>query len=391
MIASSQLPPFEYFDEPIDVQIRIRQDGSQYVGYIISVGHMHRFIIEMSHHDLSMLNMQLSQAMEQVAYMNDDGVKLSKQQSEENLTFLAENGYYAFRRIFSGEKTLQVLQNIFSISSRISIQITSEDFFIPWELLYPHSFERPLSYNHFWGFRYSISRIIVQDNPSGSFISPIIAVKTCPSVGLFTDTTLPAVVELEIPFFEKIQNDGKIDLFKLRTLDPHPGKKQSEIFEFKKFWQNGLNIAHFACHAEYKTDLPDQSYITLSNGFVITLMDLTTYDVIINHHPLVIMNACKTGNLNPLYTSYFAASFLRRGARGIVATECVVPDIFAASFAQKMYDRFLEGQRLGDLLLATRLFFLREHDNPTGLLYSMYASPAIRLAKEIQLASGVPG
>jgi len=91
------------------------------------------------------------------------------------------------------------------------------------------------------------------------------------------------------------------------------------------------------------------------------------------------MNACETGNLNPLYTSYFSADFLKRGARGVVATECAVPDVFAADFAQQLYTHLLAGEQLGESLLATRRYFLEKYHNPSGLLYSMYAPPSIRL------------
>ena len=91
------------------------------------------------------------------------------------------------------------------------------------------------------------------------------------------------------------------------------------------------------------------------------------------------MNACETGNLNPLYTSYFAKAFLKCGARGVVATECAVPDAFAADFAEQLYTHLLAGEPLGESLLAARRYFLENYHNPSGLLYSMYAPPTIRL------------
>jgi CHAT domain-containing protein len=109
-------------------------------------------------------------------------------------------------------------------------------------------------------------------------------------------------------------------------------------------------------------------------------MDMEVYGIVVNGHPLVVLNACETGNLNPLYTANFAAAFLKYGALGVVATECAVPDAFAADFAQQLYTHLLAGEPLGESLLATRRYFLEEYHNPTGLLYSMYAPPSIRLA-----------
>ena len=104
---------------------------------------------------------------------------------------------------------------------------------------------------------------------------------------------------------------------------------------------------------------------------------MDVYHLTIDSAPLVVMNACETGNLNPLYTAHFADAFLRYGARGVVATDCVVPDAFAAEFAEALYERLLSGKTLGESLLTVRQQFMKQ-GNPAGLIYSMYASPAIR-------------
>jgi len=52
---------------------------------------------------------------------------------------------------------------------------------------------------------------------------------------------------------------------------------------------------------------------------------------------------------------------------------------FAADFAEQLYAHLLAGEPLGESLLATRRYFLEKYNNPSGLLYSMYALPSIRL------------
>jgi CHAT domain-containing protein len=145
-------------------------------------------------------------------------------------------------------------------------------------------------------------------------------------------------------------------LLQLRALDPN--KKRAEFTEFQRFWGNTLDVVHFACHAFYEDKSPDMSYLLLSDEFDISIMDLVTYGVTINDNPLIIMTACETGHLNPLYTSYFAEAFLEHGVRGVVATECTVPDAFAADFAEQLYTHLLAGERLGTSLLITRRYFL---------------------------------
>ena len=113
---------------------------------------------------------------------------------------------------------------------------------------------------------------------------------------------------------------------------------------------------------------------------------MVVYELSIPEHPLVVLNACETSDRNPLYTSNFAAAFLKYGARGVVATECEVPDAFAADFAETLYGYLFKETPLGESLLATRQYFLSENADPSGLVYSMYAPPSIRLIKDEEQA-----
>lgn len=377
MQAVTKIPPLAYQDYPVDIQLRIYREGVRYGADIFAVGQMQRVPIEMSPQDLVALNKQLQEAMRRVARENNEEETLTAAELAAQLETLAEVGHYAFKRVFGHPSAMATIQELLTLSSQIAIQVTSEDFFLPWELIYPCSLDEPLDYHHFWGMNYIISRVIVQEARPGAFVSPVISVATCPKLGLLTYGGLPHVTEKEIPFFEKLAQDGKIALFKLRNLDPE--KKREEFKEFKGFWGNELNLAHFACHAFYEDGTPNLSRVLLSDEFSVSLQDLEVYGIIINGHPLIIMNACETGNLNPLYTSYFAAAFLKYGARGVVATECAVSDGFAADFAEQLYTHLLAGKPLGESLLGMRQYFLEKYHNPSGLLYSMYAPPSIRL------------
>jgi hypothetical protein len=341
---------------------------------INAVGRSLRVPIAMSVQDLAAICEQLRDAVKKIAIEKDAGGK----PTASGLRPLAEIGNYAFKRVFGDRDALAAIEKVLGSSTNVSIEVASEEFFLPWELLYPESLEKSLSYEHFWGMNYVISRVITTtEHRPGAFVIPVIFPPF--TVGLLKCDGLPSVIKKEIPFFEKLEKDGKIVLFQLRALDPNPEKKQEGIGEFKVFWKNGLKLAHFACHAFYDKISPNQSRIQLSEKFRISLQDMVTYDVDISGHPLIIINACETGNLNPLYTAHFVARFLKSGARGVVATECAVPDAFAADFAIELCTSLFAGEPLGKSLLATRRYFLEEHDNPSGLLYSMYASPDIKL------------
>jgi hypothetical protein len=369
---TTEIPPLKFQDYPVDINIRIFRDGARYAADILGVGSSQHVPIEMSPHDLETLNTQLQKAMLAVANSNPEQVG----SENENLRSLAELGHWTFKQIFGHRDAFFAIQELLNLSTQITMQIVTEDFFLPWELLYSSGLEEPLSYANFWGMKYIISRIIVQRDRSGAFVSPMMASESRPKIGLLLNSQLPGVLTKETPFFEELDDNDRIVLSKLRALDPV--NKIQEFGEFRKFLSNDLQIAHFACHALYDNIAPNLSYIQLSNEFPISLQDMEVYGIVLQEHPLVVLNACETGNLNPLYTSSFVRTFLKYGARGVVATECPVPDSFAADFTEYLYRLLLTGMQLGESILSTRRHFLEMSKDPSGLLYSMYASPSIR-------------
>lgn len=377
-VAETNIPSLKFIDYPVDIYFRIYPSGARYELEIRAVGQLLRVPIDLSISDLAKINEMLQAAFSNVIRNNDESIE--EDINKESLIRLAEAGNYAFRRIFSNNEALSAVNDIFLLSKNITIEIASENFFLPWELLYPENLLDDISYQNFWGMNCVISRIIVRNKRQVAFVSPIIHTKSAPSLGLLTYDRLPTVLAREKPFFERLANEGRLQLFHLQSLNVD--QKPKEWLVFQDFWRKNLDFAHFACHAFYEDGSPDKSHILLSDNFPISLVDMEVYGISMSSSPLIIMNACETGNLNPLYTSYFADALLQRGARGVVATECAVPDEFAADFAEQLYHHLFRGQELGVSLLTVRKYFLDKYQNPTGLLYSMYAPSAIRLHRK---------
>jgi CHAT domain-containing protein len=97
--------------------------------------------------------------------------------------------------------------------------------------------------------------------------------------------------------------------------------------------------------------------------------------------PFVILNACGTSIRDPSKTSDFVHEFMKCGGRGVIATECDVPDVFASEFIQHVYNRCLNGELFVRALFEARQYFLTAHRNPLGLLYSAYLPLESRLVK----------
>jgi hypothetical protein len=106
------------------------------------------------------------------------------------------------------------------------------------------------------------------------------------------------------------------------------------------------------------------------------MQDFDLHDFELKSHPLVILN---TGISSPFFAAEWATSLLKHGARGVLTSECPIPDRFAASFIQKLYEYLLSGETIGEALITTRHYFWESRRVPYGLAYALYSSPSIRI------------
>ena len=375
--AITTIPSPYIFDYPLKVMIRIHPDGFMTIFPDGIAPIPTRITIPPD--ELANLNQQLQDAAAAIAISNASASEYSPAEMNQELRTLAELGYYAYKKIFADPEAKAFFDSLLPDGS---IEIVSENFVIPWQLLYPtDDIKAPITCTNFWGLQHIITHILVGTHHRlGAPVPAQIDLQQAPHVGLVAYNKLPAVINQEIPFFEQLDHDHHIQLNKLRALNA--AHKSQELAEFCKFWKtNKFQIAHFACHAEYSPSGPNLSEITLSNDFTITFQDMVIHSFEINGYPLIIMNACETNTLNPQYSSHFAALFLEQQARGVVTTEAEIPDTFAADFIKHLYQHLLSGTPIGTSLLSTRQHFWQEHNNPTGLLYAMYGPSQIQLKK----------
>lgn len=361
------IPPVYQDHQNIDIHIDIHASGHQYEMDLKGAGGRLRCKIDMLPKDLYQLNNRIRDAFRDVAFgetLNPDTIRR-----------LASEGHNAFLQVFD-RNTRAIFRNLLSFFKDAVIEVTAEDFFLPWELLYIENVEESISIENFLGARHVISRVI--DLGNSPFISPYIY-QQVPRIGLLTNNDLQYVRTHETPFFDQLDRTKKIALLKLGVLNPD--RKENGMRDFEIFLTNRMEIAHFACHAFGNQDEHSQSSMMLSDEFEISLNDLRMLDELeMTDNPIVILNACGTGNINSEHASFFAKEFLKFGARGVIATDCEVPDYFAAEFTRQFYPEFLYGTPIGEALFKTRRHFIEKYNNLTVLIYSMYATPMIKIA-----------
>jgi hypothetical protein len=386
MEVSVELPPVSAVDYRVDVNIHIFADQRVYGANLFALGQSKKMQVFVTERDLLSTNQQMRLAMEEVASKAARSEIVDREQLLEALRPLAELGYLAFKRVFGkdGETVQELLALLLSESQgrAICMEVSSDDFFFPWELMYPVSPARgPIDINNFWGTRYVIARILTRGLP-GQFIQPRIDATAKPLVALLAQKDLGSVVSKEIPYFELLEKSGKIRLSRLDDLNP--AERDEGMQKFRDFCFRSSDLFHFAGHASYE-DPPDLSYFVVTEKFSISLRDLELYEITDLDRPFVFLNACETGNLNPLYTACFARALFERGARGVLATGCLIPDTFAAEFSKHLYAGLLKGESIGQCLLDVRQLLLNEMLDPCGLFYSLYGPPTIHLSNDVNV------
>ena len=156
-------------------------------------------------------------------------------------------------------------------------------------------------------------------------------------------------------------------------------------------------ICHFSCHSETKLKEPSSHYtIKLGQGGALgnRTVDLMSLTNAISRarsqnysdrkqRPLVFLNSCGSANLDPTAATSFPELFLQNGFTGFIGTEAVVPEDYAAAFAQEFYANMLSQELLGKAMLATRWNLLKAYNNPMGLIYSAFAEPEISVRRPL--------
>ena len=170
--AIADIPPEDYRDYNVDVQIRIYRDGERFGADIFADEQMQRVPIEMTIYDLKELNVLLQGVLENIVWSYNADEKPQTFADDSHVLSIAERGHYAFRKIFGDSGARAMIQEITNRRGKITLQIVSEDFFLPWELLYPVPPDEKQSYEHFWGMRFVIARIIPRQWRPEAFVHP---------------------------------------------------------------------------------------------------------------------------------------------------------------------------------------------------------------------------
>jgi pimeloyl-ACP methyl ester carboxylesterase len=317
---------------------------------------------------------------------------------QEALLRLAKRGWFLFNELFYGEKAGpqagvlgDTLLALATEQTELKIQITSQDFLLPWGLLYlaeeaPGSFDE-VDWQRFLGFSHIVEQIPLDQHPQSGGeempVEPQLLVNLVLNEGIDREFGIEAAKAMQAYWEEYVQQAGGKVVMEARFT-------RDEFLAALQRPEAIGQILYLLCHGETEgTNMqgnPLDSALTLSGNTRVSLEDLKMAAPVkrpFKHAPLVFINACESAELTPLFYAGFMPYFMSKGACGVIGTECKAPARFAAHWAQRFFEEFLQGeQSVGQIFLALRREYLAQYNNVLGLMYALYCNGDIRLASK---------
>lgn len=263
-----------------------------------------------------------------------------------------------------------------------SLQITSDEGWIPWELVRPDSGRPAPLCERFELTRWfpgrlgqsarlridSLACIAVADTPREQLP------KGAPTDGSHRPRADPGA---DREYFRSWSREARIE-------DLSPVRPTLVAVE-ALLDRGGIDLWHIASHGGEDPDDADAAAILLAEGGCLrpTDLDRRRQRLVGERNPLVFLNVCSAGRQGRSLTGLggWVSAWVRRSRCGaLVAPLCTVADDLAGLFARTFYDALRGGETLGRAARRAREAVRDEapHD-PTWLSYGVYGHPNARL------------
>lgn len=295
----------------------------------------------------------------------------SAQDQAEISTRIAALGQQLYAKLFSNELKWayrRIRQH--KAEAPLSLLITSDEPWIPWELVKP--FERGTSAEDvlddpFFCEQFALTRWLAGPSPAGQLEVKTIAL-VAPASGL-------TYVQRERAYIEGLAQRAP----QAQVLPP-----LGAISAVRDGLRAGnVQLWHMACHGNFVGASPDRSAVQLDGG------ELRAEEIVgpveqgvAQSQPLVLLNACHTGRQDFALTGLggWAQQFVHAGVSAFIGTQWEAHDALAAAFAVALYEALWSGQTLGQAAHAARQTIKgQDATNPTWLAYAVYGHPGLQI------------
>lgn len=252
-----------------------------------------------------------------------------------------------------------------------TLQIISDEPWIPWELIKPYDSEdrQDRVDDDFLCLHYEFARWFTPARPPAQTIA--ITSATCITP---LDSNLPSAL---------VEQQMVRDWSKAHGVADHtPVAATYTAVDQLLAGDTPIQLWHFACHGDFKSDQPDQSPLLLEGRFALRPGDLVgpAETHLQDDRPLIFLNACRVGATGLALTGLggWAKVMIQDcGVGAFLAPMWTVDDRLAAQFATIFYQKLSTPQTT--LAQATRAarqaVRTAAPNNPIWLAYSIYAHP----------------
>lgn len=254
-----------------------------------------------------------------------------------------------------------------------TVQITSEEPYIPWELIKPYDDEgpgEPLDHD-FLGCRFQLTRWLAGRKPPAAVVRA--GQLACIEAG-----SAPKAPPLPHAAAERARLAALASAHGLEDASPAQAT-YAAVESLLKEARTG--IFHVVAHGEFSPAQPNESSLRLIDGRSFRAEDLhgPLKTAVLRSRPLVFLNACRVGQQGWSLTGL--GGWARRwveicGCGAFLGPLWAVSDQLAYEFAKTFYDELERGETFGAATQAARQR-VRElaPARPTWLAYSVYGHP----------------
>lgn len=257
-------------------------------------------------------------------------------------------------------------------SSVTTLQVTSDEGWIPWELVRPDQGDPGSATT--WCERFDLTRWC----PGNLSQTARIEVRSmvCIAIEESSQGTLSGAGTGRNYLHSWSDDAGFEDL----SPEPPTLEAVEELLD-----RGGVDLWHLASHGDTDLDDADSAVIQLAQESFLRPSDIDRerQRLITARRPLVFLNVCTAGQQGRGLTglSGWVSAWVRRGHCGaLIAPVCTVADDLAELFARSFYDSLRSGATLGRAVrLAREVVRDKAPHDPTWLAYCAFGHPNARL------------
>jgi len=334
----------------------------------------------------------------------DSYIQLQSEDRDKILSTFFSLGSFVYYKLFreSGAE-LEGLSNqleSFSMPDRpLRILVRTDGISFPWQLLHNDEGTNQ-SGDGFWGFKYQITVDSLARSYGGAL--PTSMQLETGDISLFGEYR--ASVD-ESPVVESL-SQRQADYFRssLRSENVVTVDSSKSFLDSMKQHNKSMDFLLVYAHGSSGSvieKLPSGNVVIVDEVQGPRMMlsrteDILPYDLeelpvgtgasstlFLSRQPIVVLNACDTGTSaisRETGRLTLPVAFLDIGARGVVATEAPVWNVFAYQFGNDLITEMAKGVQVSKSLLEVRRKYLTSFSNPFGLLYSYYGSSNVKVA-----------